>query len=117
MGIRTWVDYASEEKASAESDEDSAPKPINSFVATSKLKQRWETDFTGPLDSVGRMTIEIGILYALDASAISFDGAWWREKLDPSTYSAPRGVIFQSRLPQWATEAVPWSEAPDTEDG
>lgn len=35
------------------------------------------------------------------AEARGFDGVWWDEDLAPTRYSAPRGVIFQSRLDEW----------------
>ncbi len=30
-----------------------------------------------------------------------YDGVWWDDKLDPLNYSAPRGLIFQDKLPTW----------------
>jgi len=31
----------------------------------------------------------------------NFDGVWWKDALDVSKYSAPRGVIFNSKLNEW----------------
>jgi hypothetical protein len=31
----------------------------------------------------------------------NYDGIWWNDKLDVSKYSAPRGVIFNSKLNNW----------------
>jgi hypothetical protein len=36
------------------------------------------------------------------AEAHDYDGVWWDEDLVPADYSAPRGVIFQSCLDEWA---------------
>jgi len=41
------------------------------------------------------------------------DGAWWNEELDPAALSAPRGVIFQTKLPEWGVYPIAWDEAPD----
>lgn len=35
------------------------------------------------------------------AEDAGFDGTWWRETYLPQALSAPRGCIFQSRLPSW----------------
>jgi hypothetical protein len=39
------------------------------------------------------------------AEAHDYDGVWWNEDLAPANYSAPRGVIFQSRLGEWTVSA------------
>jgi hypothetical protein len=31
-----------------------------------------------------------------------YDGIWWNDKLDTSKYSAPRGVIFNTKLSNWS---------------
>jgi hypothetical protein len=117
LDSETWADYASEEMARAEIDEDGdGPEPIKSFIAAPALAKRWKIDFTSAIDPVGQGTIEIGILYALEDTQVELDGAWWRERLDPSVYSAPRGVIFQSRLPRWVATEIPWAEAPDADE-
>lgn len=36
----------------------------------------------------------------------SLDGVWWNDKLDPFSYSAPRGVILPSRLHSWTRTLV-----------
>jgi hypothetical protein len=30
-----------------------------------------------------------------------YDGVWWEETYDPSSLSAPRGVIFQGKIGDW----------------
>lgn len=37
---------------------------------------------------------------------LSLDGVWWDDILEPSCYSAPRGVIVPSKLPQWSRDQV-----------
>jgi hypothetical protein len=46
------------------------------------------------------------IFYAEDHLP-EIDGLWWEEKHDPSTLSAPRGVIFTHQLSSWKCEAYP----------
>jgi hypothetical protein len=50
-----------------------------------------------------RIPHQIAADYAviLWAEASGFDGVWWEEDYDPSSLSAPRGVIFQGRLGDW----------------
>ena len=33
-----------------------------------------------------------------------YDGIWWNDELDVSKYSAPRGVIFNSKLKEWSVK-------------
>jgi len=33
---------------------------------------------------------------------VEFDGVWWDDTLDVHNYSAPRGVIFNTKLSNWA---------------
>jgi hypothetical protein len=42
-----------------------------------------------------------GLTPVWHAEAHDYDGVWWNEDLSPANYSAPRGVIFQSRLDEW----------------
>jgi len=39
-----------------------------------------------------------------------YDGCWWGEDLDPVGLSAPRGVIFQSKLSEWAVGVADYPE-------
>jgi len=41
----------------------------------------------------------LSICYAEDV--LKLDGVWWDDKLNPMSYSAPRGVIFNNMLPSW----------------
>ena len=35
-----------------------------------------------------------------------YDGIWWEEELDVLKYSAPRGVIFNSKLKTWDIKKI-----------
>jgi hypothetical protein len=39
-------------------------------------------------------------------SMTNFDGIWWDDYLDVSKYSAPRGVIFNSKINRWSISRI-----------
>lgn len=46
--------------------------------------------------------LTLDFLYPVYADEVlSLDGVWWADRLDPNSYSAPRGVISQRSLPTW----------------
>jgi len=59
-------------------------------VATQKLKIACNNSC--PVGMVSDM------LLTVFAESAGYDGVWWADKLDVSRYSAPRGVIFNSKL-------------------
>lgn len=94
----------------ADGDEDIIRKGIG-FRPTKALRDWWARYFTGDIPDV----VSIAALAWLE-SETDLDGAWWNELLDPVRLSAPRGVIFRTRLKYWSAFEVDWSEAPDYED-
>ncbi len=99
--------FASEEDAARESDEgDGTVEQVEVLLPTSRLR-RLHRDLSLALVS------DFAVMALLEEGEPRVDGVWWREALDPAIYSAPRGAIFQSRLPRWAAETVPWEDAPD----
>jgi GNAT superfamily N-acetyltransferase/RNA:NAD 2'-phosphotransferase (TPT1/KptA family) len=44
----------------------------------------------------------LAMIYAEDV--LNLDGVWWQDRLDIPALSAPRGVIFNSKLPTWKAE-------------
>ena len=44
------------------------------------------------------------------AESQGYDGCWWHETLDPINLSAPRGVIFQSKLDGWSKQVGEWDD-------
>jgi hypothetical protein len=71
---------------------------VPSFLPTAKLKKRWSRFFTRRL---GQMLVEEFAISTVLEATKQYDGLWWEEQLDPGLLSAPRGVIFQSKLRQW----------------
>ncbi|MBO6266968.1 MAG: hypothetical protein J6M06_01915 [Synergistaceae bacterium] len=45
---------------------------------------------------------------SLWAEQRGMDGAWWNDMLDPSRYSAPRGVITDKALRSWTVDGMPF---------
>ena len=107
-----FSDFPTQEEAELEMGDtgDGRVEEVDGFVATPKLKKAWKKDFTGNIPD----PLSIGVLYALEEST-DFDGAWWNEDLDPWRLSAPRGVIFRSRLPEWTSKKIDWEKAPDAD--
>ena len=46
------------------------------------------------------------ILTTLYAEHIGLDGCWWKDVLDVSRYSAPRGLILNSMLGEWESSLL-----------
>ena len=63
-------------------------------------RRYWEHAFQQPLTEANPLVIR-DLTPVWYAEAHGFDGVWWDEQLAPATYSAPRGVVFQSRLDEW----------------
>jgi hypothetical protein len=96
--------HASRVEASREAEfMDGRVEPVEMFVGTTRLGEVWRSYFTSRLDDT--MASDFATLLLLERSGL-YDGAWWNEILDPFGLSAPRGVIFQTRLPEWVATRV-----------
>jgi len=72
-----------------------------SISGTDKLKQRTKNPRAD--DTVVAFDLLVTV-YAEDE--LDCDGVWWQDTFDPASLSAPRGVIFASRLPSWKAKKV-----------
>ena len=98
-----YSDYHSEEEARAElggygdESEEKVEKVQGGVKATMKLAQRTKRDvkYISPSE-VYDLVVTV---YAEDE--LDCDGVWWADTLDPANLSAPRGVIFPSKLSSW----------------
>ena len=70
------------------------------YKATNKLKQMSLQKSIG-IDN----TFDILLTVYLDNNT-EYDGIWWEEELDVLKYSAPRGVIFNSKLKTWDIKKI-----------
>lgn len=53
------------------------------------------------------------------AAELGFDGCWWRERLDPVRYSAPRGMIWPAdaaTLARWSIDDLGAAPGPDDDE-
>jgi hypothetical protein len=109
-------DGAREQVRDMEGDED-AVRRVDAVDGTPRMREHLERWFEGlrgsgrPLDKTDA-AIELLNLY-VTAHWPDLDGLWWDERLDPSAYSAPRGVILPYALGRW--QAVSFGP-PDQED-
>jgi len=70
----------------------------------SRGKEYWDAAFTQPASEVSPIGVEslvpIWSLLPLSESGC-IDGVFWTHPLKPESYTAPRGLIFQSKLSEW----------------
>lgn len=77
------------------------------WQARPTLQRAWKKHFVGKMDTTDAETC--ALLTAIERLG-AWDGAWWDEEDDPTSYSAPRGCIFRSKLSEWSWKAL---NAPD----
>ena len=95
-GGETYILFAS--KREAENEDDAEITKVSGWKPTPILKEMWHRYFDSALHPI--MVPEIAMIFILEKSK-KYDGIWWDEELAPYRYSAPRGGIFQNRLPEW----------------
>lgn len=86
----------------AQAEDRGEPEPVNSYTFAKKGKDYWRKAFQSKPDN--SMASDFAVLWF--AEGRGYDGVWWNDKLDPVRLSAPRGVIFQSRLGEWSKKKV-----------
>lgn len=99
--IMTFDNYeeAQEEAAGFDMDDDEIETKSDGIIATVKLEQRIGNKVEPTMLPDILLTI-----YTEDTT--NFDGVWWEDDHDVSRYSAPRGVIFNSKVPSWHKEVT-----------
>lgn len=70
---------------------------VDAFAGTALLEERVGS-------RVSLLTAQDLALTVFCEQVLSVDGVWWSDVLDPGALSAPRGVIFKTRLPLWRVE-------------
>jgi hypothetical protein len=105
LGERASFMFASEAEAVSEAAELLRPRvtgPIPETKSTVKLLR--EAHQKENVDMFEDAAFDL-LLTVYAQQNLDVDGVWWGDRLDPCTHSAPRGVIFNSRLDQFeATE-------------
>lgn len=97
--------FTSLEEAEAEQqdwpDATLTPMPRGSVIGTKKLMQRTHN----PQADDPIITPDLlAVVYVEDE--LGADGVWWSDTYDPAGLSAPRGVIFPSKLNSWKKRKV-----------
>ena len=116
-GDETYQQFQTREAALREVEDDDPAnynlEQVEAYVAGRPLTTWYRRYFTRPLSSL--YALDMAALYLVERVCLGVDGAWWHEELVPHAYSAPRGVIFRARLPEWNAFDIAWDEAPDAD--
>jgi hypothetical protein len=90
------LEQAEEEADSMQCD----VKKRRGFGPTALLMEMWSKRFKAqePPDDFALTVVLEGIG--------SWDGVWWHDKLEPMKLSAPRGMMFQSKLSEWQATKI-----------
>ncbi len=70
---------------------------VSTWAPSEALRRRWRRWFDQDMDDVFAPTALAMAVFEDDGRQ---DGLWWEDEYDPVRYSAPRGGIFQKRLPR-----------------
>lgn len=113
-GEEQYMEFPTREEAEEESyGDDAAIEEVpGATIGTVKLAQRGKNPSV-TRDPVGVFDI---LLTVWVEDTTDLDGVWWKERLDVSSLSAPRGVIIPSKVASWKAEPADWAEAPDRDD-
>lgn len=60
-----------------------------------------------PRDDDHALATDHALSFFVEDTLPEIDGLWWKDTFDPAGLSAPRGVIFGSRLSSWQAELRP----------
>lgn len=100
--IYTSIDEIVEEGYEVEDSEE-----FEGFIATEKLSIECLCSNTPPI-------LSFDVLCTIYADKIlGLDGVWWEDILDPSILSAPRGVIFNSKINDWQHKIIAEEDLPE----
>ena len=103
-GHGRWVVFANRHDAEHQLGDcdDGMIEEVVAYEATAKLDTWWRQYFTRSLAKCSpRAAHEELATLKLMMDEGRYDGVWWYDKYDPDGLSAPRGVIFPTRLAEW----------------
>ena len=96
LDSEVYQEFPTIELAKQEADEDGDIRPYKQGLQpTQKLEQATQQskiDISSTFDYLLTVYVE---------QVTDLDGIWWKDKLDVSKYSAPRGVIFNNKIQTW----------------
>ncbi len=92
-----FMEFDTKEEALNEADDEDQIETVDGYIFGSKGIAYWHSFCSSKISN------DLAEAYApiFYAEAMNYDGVWWNETLDVANYSAPRGVIFQSKLNEW----------------
>lgn len=94
------IDCISYEKALEEAPDEDCVSKISGYAPTELMAEKVMCDDV-PLGCV------LDLLSTLFAEEyLQIDGVWWQDELDVERLSAPRGVICNSKLPEWTAKII-----------
>jgi hypothetical protein len=104
--VETWCTTKKQALAEIEDQDEASVEPSTQWAPTKALCIRMGTDVSQAGKPNPNTASELMMAWAEDHG---WDGAFWNENLNPSAYSAPRGVVFKSRLDGvvWAPHVDP----------
>jgi hypothetical protein len=99
--VEVWCATRKAALAEIAEQEDGKVRSAQEWAPTDRLCARMGFKRPAVLKPTPNTASEMMMAWAEDHG---WDGAWWNERLNPSAYSAPRGVVFPSSIPKvvWA---------------
>lgn len=105
----SWEHFDSLEEAESDScaNDGNTVEKYTDYEAMPSLDTWWQQYFTRSFDEChsGAGARQIAILKLMMDEG-NHDGVWWYEEHDPLGLSAPRGVIFPTRINDWERRCV-----------
>lgn len=101
-----YMDFYSRDRAENEAFEyDADVKETTLFALDTKGREYWDDAFRKDAENASPLVIR-DLICVWFAENHGFCGVWWDENHNVSKYSAPRGVIFQSKLEDWKYKQI-----------
>ena len=100
LGEEFFSLYESYDKALAEADDkEERVQPVDGLLPTQKMKDT-------SMVHIELLQVRDFITALYTEQVLNYDGIYWDELLDEGVYSAPRGVIFNSKLPSFTVTCI-----------
>jgi len=105
----SWESFESLEEAESDSCtlEGNSVEIYTAYEAMPALDTWWQKYFTSSFDEChsGAGARQVAVLKQIMDDG-NHDGVWWYENHDPLSLSAPRGVIFPTRINDWELRCI-----------
>jgi hypothetical protein len=101
LDTQIWMDFGSLEEA--EEQAEAVEAEIEEIFANSVTERLSAVTKTNAGETSGAFDLAATVFVEQETQ---LDGVWWEDVLDQYAYSAPRGVIVPSRVPNWKFSPV-----------